>query len=564
LKTKLAGATKVVNVKNPTDASMMTLKKKHAASRIFAEDGGEVGSLRVAMDMTANKSYLPSANLSFKKNTGAPPDASSYTAFRAAQGIDNDTPYSNGGRKQVNGVCIPPKQWSYPSASDRARLLKRCALTSGVHQGPSLYAGERSIRDGCSNLTNSPPVFRKPKSLIASYIPDGNLGGKAYFMRAPPGYQSLGVDGVKIGNWVASKSVSFPYVEEHHGNANIGHKRHYGGRRLIPGMYGNWISLKINKPNFPNRGVSRTNIYVQGVLRFINGVVSPGGDYTLIRQEIADRYGVSINDVIVQVSTGSVVITYTIITNSGAPPPDMNHMAAAVAAIISANPGITALSFTGNDTSATYTLTNSSGVTSSPVAVVYPVAYSSPGRIRMTRTLIAGRTAEVVLVGNGGPGGRGETQETWYGGGGGGAAYLKGIVGPFNTNQDLTLNIPGSQGNVSLSIQGIGSVDVIPGGAGGVERRGIGGDPYGGPGGNFVNTMTSGFRIIQYIPGNNGSPFIGTYTSIPGGQTYTTTLGGASVYQGFGAGGIGGYRMMENGEIVSPGYGSDGYWSLNI
>jgi hypothetical protein len=253
LKTKLAGATKVVNVKNPTDASMITLKKKHAASRIFPEDGGEVGTLRVAMDMTANKSYLPNANLSFKKNTGAPGDASSYTAFRGAQGIDNDAPYLNGGRKQVNGVCITPKQWSYPSASDRARLLKRCALTSGVHQGPSLYAGERSIRDGCSNLTNSPPVFRKPKSLIATHIPDGNLGGKTYFMRAPPGYQSLGLDGVKIGNWVASKSVSFPYVEEHHGNANIGHKRHYAGRRLLPGMYGNWISLKINKPNFYNK-----------------------------------------------------------------------------------------------------------------------------------------------------------------------------------------------------------------------------------------------------------------------------------------------------------------------
>lgn len=253
LKTKLAGATKVVNVKNPTDASMMTLKKKHAASRVFAFDGGEVGSLRVAMDMTANKSYLPTAILSSKKKTGAPADASSYTAFRGAQGIADDGAYSGGGYKLVGGVCIPPNQWSYPSASDHARSLKTCALTNGVHQGPTLYAGERTIRDGCSNLTNSPPVFRNPKSLIARYIPAGNLGAKSYFMRAPPGYQSSGVDGVKIGNWVASKSVSFPYVEEHHGNANIGHKRHYGGRRMIPGMYGNWISLKINKPNFYNK-----------------------------------------------------------------------------------------------------------------------------------------------------------------------------------------------------------------------------------------------------------------------------------------------------------------------
>jgi hypothetical protein len=252
LKTKLAGATKVVNVKNPTDASMMTLKKKHEASRFFAYDGGEKGTLRVAMDMTGNKSYLPNANLSFKKGTGAPADASAYTAYRGAQGIDDDSAYSNGGRKLVPGVPCPVSQWSYPDASDRTRLLKICSAVNGVQQGPALFAGERTIRDGCSNLT-SPPVYRKPKSLIASYIPAGNLGGKAYFMRAPPNYQSLGADGVKIGNWVASKSVSFPYVEKHHGNAILGHKQVYGGRKGLPGIYGNWISLKINKPNFPNR-----------------------------------------------------------------------------------------------------------------------------------------------------------------------------------------------------------------------------------------------------------------------------------------------------------------------
>lgn len=253
LKTKLAGATKIVNVKNPTDASMITLKNKYEASRVFAFDGGEVGTSRVAMDMTADKLHLPGANSSFKKRTGAPADASSYTAYRGSQGIRGDTPYLAGGRKQVEGVCIPPSQWKYPDASDRIRSLKICALSTGVNQGPPVYAGERTIRDGCDNLTYSTPVFRKPKSLIASYIPAGNLGGKAYFMRAPPGYQSVGLDGVKIGNWVASKSVSFAYVEGHHGNPNMDHKSPYRGRRLTSGMYGNWISLKINKPNFFSR-----------------------------------------------------------------------------------------------------------------------------------------------------------------------------------------------------------------------------------------------------------------------------------------------------------------------
>jgi hypothetical protein len=49
---------------------------------------------------------------------------------------------------------------------------------------------------------------------------------------------------------VASKSVSFAYVERHHGNPNLGHKWAYGGRKGLPEIYGNWISLKINKPNF--------------------------------------------------------------------------------------------------------------------------------------------------------------------------------------------------------------------------------------------------------------------------------------------------------------------------
>jgi hypothetical protein len=71
-------------------------------------------------------------------------------------------------------------------------------------------------------------------------------------MKAPPLFQSLGVDSVKVGNWVASKSVSFPYVENHHGNANLDHKFAYTGRKGLPSIYGNWVVAKINRATLFN------------------------------------------------------------------------------------------------------------------------------------------------------------------------------------------------------------------------------------------------------------------------------------------------------------------------
>lgn len=264
MKNKLAAIPKVVNVQNPTDASMMTLKKKHAASRVFAFDGGEIGSTRVASDMTAEKLNLPTSNKSFKKGSCAPPDASFYTAYRGAQGVDNDAAYRNGGRKVIPcNVNVKYNYWSYPSASDRGRQLKACEQLVGVHDGYPLYAGEplRKLPNGYndnSNLaartcnTTYAPVMRATKNLIAVYVPISSHGTKNFFMKAPPLFQSLGVDSVKVGDWVASKSVSFPYVEKHHGNANIGHQFSYTGRKGLPGIYGNWVVAKINRATLFN------------------------------------------------------------------------------------------------------------------------------------------------------------------------------------------------------------------------------------------------------------------------------------------------------------------------
>jgi hypothetical protein len=264
LKNKLSGLQKVVNVQKPTDASMMTLKKKHAASRVFAFDGGEVGTTRVASDMTAEKLNLPTSNKSFKKGSCAPPDASFYTAYRGAQGIDNDAAYRNGGRKVI--PCNPnlnSSYWSYPSASDRGRQLKTCANTNGLKKGYPLYAGEplRKLPNGYNDNANLvgtlcnttyARVMRGSKNLIKVYVPISKHTTKDFFMKAPPLFQSLGVDSVKVGNWVASKSVSFPYVENHHGNANLDHKFAYTGRKGLPSIYGNWVVAKINRATLFN------------------------------------------------------------------------------------------------------------------------------------------------------------------------------------------------------------------------------------------------------------------------------------------------------------------------
>ena len=264
MKNKLAAIPKVVNVQNPTDASMMTLKKRHAASQVFAFDGGEVGTTRVASDMTAEKLNLPTSIRSFKKNSGAPADASLYTAYRGSRGVSTDAPYLTGGRKVI--PCNPNIQsstWSYPSASDRGRQLKICEQLVGVQQGYPLYAGEplrklpngyndNSNRVGTACNTTYAPVMRGIKNLIAVYIPVSSHATKDFFMKAPPLFQSLGVDSVKVGTWVASKSVSFPYVEKHHGNANLDHKFAYTGRKGLPGIYGNWVVAKINRATLFN------------------------------------------------------------------------------------------------------------------------------------------------------------------------------------------------------------------------------------------------------------------------------------------------------------------------
>jgi hypothetical protein len=91
------------------------------------------------------------------------------------------------------------------------------------------------------------------------------------------------------------------------------------------------------------------DFFIKGRIVFKNGVVEPGGDYTLIREEIARQYGVPVEDVTVEVTSGSVIINYNIryIFSKGYVVPDINMLTRALAYVFIANPTVTKVAFSG-------------------------------------------------------------------------------------------------------------------------------------------------------------------------------------------------------------------------
>jgi hypothetical protein len=112
LRTKLAAEKKVVNIRNPTDASMYTTKKRMEATQVFFQDGTSVGSLVAGNERPMNNHAADSS----KKLSGRHVDASMYTAFRGNQGIGEDTPYASSPKGKKTLPCVPPPlptTWKY-------------------------------------------------------------------------------------------------------------------------------------------------------------------------------------------------------------------------------------------------------------------------------------------------------------------------------------------------------------------------------------------------------------------------------------------------------------------
>jgi hypothetical protein len=252
LSNKLASQQKVVTVRKPTDASMITQKRRLESSTVFFADGQGVGSLAMDTSRPTGTPLLQHASTSFKKGTTRPADASSYTAYRGSQGIRDDAAYSGIARKTL--ICAPEIQIDgskYKTAADVTRDKLACDTTNALRD-PPLFV-DNTIRlsamvpdmmgDGCckdstvaANHTHSPglPIGAQQQNFAVT---------QHTFMAAPPEFQNQGVGGARIGAYYTPKSG---YVENKHGNdLNVNPRR-----TPVPWVYtpGAPAHLKINRP----------------------------------------------------------------------------------------------------------------------------------------------------------------------------------------------------------------------------------------------------------------------------------------------------------------------------
>ena len=196
MRTKAAGRAVVLETRKPTDSSMMTLKKKQMASRIFAVGGNFVGSTITGTDRPGDIH----ASRSYVKSTGNPADSSAYTNYRGAMAIQNDTaavrgriiqnnipancntpalpvPYfngckvNNGGLRQANTVSL--------SGSDfiRQQIAAQLATNPIPHNEPgSKPAGPLAVNDnlwvsGYTNCANGGSNGgSKYRSILANHL----------------------------------------------------------------------------------------------------------------------------------------------------------------------------------------------------------------------------------------------------------------------------------------------------------------------------------------------------------------------------------------------------------
>ena len=157
-----------------------------------------------------------------------------------------------------------------------------------------------------------------------------------------------------------------------------------------------------NRAQLARRGTQPpiVNVYVRGVIVFKYGVVEPGGDYTTIREEIARLYNVLVQYVRIDVTSGSAIVDYSITSDPGESFPTTDVVASEVVEKIQAtsDSGIT---FTDNNTFATYSATYSSAIASPPAAIgrslVFQDIFYTNGRLkRYISTLYDGETLNLL------------------------------------------------------------------------------------------------------------------------------------------------------------------------
>jgi hypothetical protein len=254
LQNKIAAQKKVVNIRNPTDASMITQKRRFEANQIFFDDGQGKGTLLMDTTRPVGTPLLQHPAVTSTKKSTRPADASAYTAYRGGQGISTDAAYLTGQRKELL-CCEAPEvdPTKYKTAADVTKDKLACD-TSNALLRPARFV-DTTIRlsamvpdlvsgDGCClPKANHDP---SPGLPIGSQRQDYAITQHT-FMAAPPCFQNQGVTGKRAGAYYNPRSG---YVENKHGNdLKVNPRRVPAPFVLDPHAPAH---LKINDPTFAN------------------------------------------------------------------------------------------------------------------------------------------------------------------------------------------------------------------------------------------------------------------------------------------------------------------------
>lgn len=254
LRNKADSQRKILSLHNPTDASQHTTKKRFEATQTFFADGQGKGTLAMDTTRPTGTPLLQHSSTSYNKKSTRPADASSYTAFRGAIGVGDDSKYLDGG-KFTSPICISIPQVDsskYKSASDGTRSM---TCNSCLDSHDKSTRGEPKFVDNTIRLSAMQPDMVEGACSIATanhthsaglpYAPQEFAVTQHTFMAAPPEFQNQGVGGARIGAYYNPRSG---YVENKHGNdLNVNPRR-------VPRSWvyskGAPAHLKINDPKF--------------------------------------------------------------------------------------------------------------------------------------------------------------------------------------------------------------------------------------------------------------------------------------------------------------------------
>jgi hypothetical protein len=225
LRRKAAVAPVVLNTLKPTDASMLTMKKRMGSSSVFFADGTSVGTLLQSRDLSGPNN----AAITSRKAIGVVPESSSFIEYRGGQAIGNDAAYRRGEIVQTKCCGVQTSYWSYLSGSDYMRTIKCADTASGVIDAPGdskfvdntirLSAGvPEMVASGCCNNSGitTPNHIHSPGIQNAGNTQPYAVG-KRFFMANPPQPQGYNMSPRKVGTYTSpikpSINLSHGYVQ---------------------------------------------------------------------------------------------------------------------------------------------------------------------------------------------------------------------------------------------------------------------------------------------------------------------------------------------------------------